>query len=141
VVNNFGSFALGGNFNFVTMQNTLIFVYNANEDYFSQVTDYLHKVFRPETYACNLCSLTHTNFGMKSDFKKFIQSFEDLEFMHKDQFYRKFTEHNGDSLPAIYVQNATEKNKLEVLVSHVEINKINDLNELQLIIKTRFNAE
>jgi hypothetical protein len=122
------------------MNSKLIFVYNANEDYFSQVTDYLHKVFRPNTYACNLCSLTHSNFGMKSEFKEFIKSINELEFLHKDEFYCKFTEHNNDNLPAIYLQNTTDENKLEVLISRDEINKINDLNELEQLIRTRFNA-
>jgi hypothetical protein len=119
------------------MQNTLIFVYNADEDYFSQVTDYLHKVFRPKTYACNLCSLTHSNFGMKSDFKEFIKSFDNLEFLHKDEFYRKFSEHKYDKLPAIYVQDSADENKLTVLISRDEINQINDLDELKQLIQNR----
>jgi hypothetical protein len=119
------------------MQNTLIFVYNANEDYFSQVTDYLHKVFRPKTYACNLCSLTHTNFGMKSDFRDFIKSIENLEFLHKDEFYRKFTAYNNEKLPAIYVQDSVDKNKLAVLISRDEINQINNLDELKQLIQNR----
>jgi hypothetical protein len=119
------------------MKNTLIFVYNADEDYFSQVTDYLRKVFRPKTYACNLCSLTHTNFGMKSDFREFIKSIEQLEFLHKDEFYRKFTDRQNDKLPAIYVQDSADKNKLAVLISRDEINRINDLDELKQLIQTR----
>jgi hypothetical protein len=123
------------------MQNTIIFVYNANEDYFSQITDYLHKVFRPETYACNLCSLTHSNFGMKKEFKHFIETIESLEFLHKDEFYRKFTDYKNEKLPAIYVRGLNDNNKLAVLVSRDEINQINDLDELTRLIKTRINAE
>ncbi len=122
------------------MQNTPIFVYNADEDYFSQVTDYLHKVFSPKTYACNLCSLTHTNFGMRSEFKEFIKSFDNIEFLHKDEFYRKYTEHKNDKLPAVYTVNADDKSKLSVLINRDEINKINNLDELITLIKTRINA-
>ncbi len=122
------------------MQTTLIFVYNADEDYFSQVTDYLHKVFRPKTYACNLCSLTHSNFGMRSEFKEFIKAFDNLEFLHKDEFYRKFADYKNDKLPAVYVKNSDDKNKLSVLISRDEINKINNLDELITLIKTRINA-
>ncbi len=123
------------------MQNTLIFVYNADEDYFSQVTDYLHKVFRPKTYACNLCSLTHSNFGMRSEFKEFVKVFDNLEFLHKDEFYRKFNDYKNDKLPAVYVKNSDDKNKLAVLISREEINKINNLDELITLIKIRINAE
>jgi hypothetical protein len=123
------------------MQNTLILVYNANEDYFSQVTDYLHKIFRPKTYACNLCSLTHSNFGMRSEFKDFTKSFEDIEFLHKDEFYRKFGDYKNDKLPAVYVRGLDDKNKLTILISRDEINKINNLDELITLIKTRINAE
>jgi hypothetical protein len=122
------------------MQTTPIFVYNADEDYFSQVTDYLHKVFSPKTYACNLCSLTHTNFGMRSEFKEFIKSFDNIEFLHKDEFYRKYTEHKNDKLPAVYTVNADDKNKLSVLINRDEINKINNLDELITLIKIRINA-
>jgi hypothetical protein len=122
------------------MQTTPIFVYNADEDYFSQVTDYLHKIFRPKTYACNLCSLTHSNFGMRSEFKDFIKSFDKLEFLHKDEFYRKFSDYKNDELPAVYIRNADE-NKLTILISRDEINKINNLDELITLIKTRINAE
>jgi hypothetical protein len=123
------------------MQNTMIFVYNADEDYFSQVTDYLHKVFRPKTYACNLCSLTHSNFGMKSDFKEFIKSVDNLEFLHKDEFQLKFGDYKNDKLPAVYVRNSGDTNKLAVLISRDEINKINNLDELITLIKIRINAE
>jgi hypothetical protein len=122
------------------MQNTMIFVYNADEDYFSQVSDYLHKVFRPKTYACNLCSLTHSNFGMRSEFKDFIESFNDIEFLHKDEFQLKFGDYKNDKLPAVYVRNSNDTNKLAVLISRDEINKINSLDELITLIKTRINA-
>lgn len=120
---------------------TLIFVYNANEDYFSQVADYLHKVFRPKTYVCNLCSLTHSNFGMRAEFKNFIKSLDNLEFLHKDEFYRKFSGHQNDELPAVYLQNSDDKTKLLVLISCQEINQITRLDELTKLIKTRIHAE
>ena len=49
----------------------LLFVYNANTDPVSVVTDYLHKVFSPATYKCELCSLTHHNLGARKKWKDF----------------------------------------------------------------------
>ena len=42
------------------------FVYNADGDVFSLVGDFAHKIFSPKTYNCNLCAITHGNFGMNS---------------------------------------------------------------------------
>jgi hypothetical protein len=120
---------------------TLIFVYNADQTYFSQVTDYLHKVFRPKTYACNLCNLTHSNFGMKREFKDFIEMIDNIEFFHRDDFFAKFTECKNDKLPAIYLQESGQIDKFAVLISRDEINQINNLDELTRLIRTRINAE
>ncbi len=120
------------------MNKQLIFVYNANEDVFSQVADYLHKVFSPKTYECNLCSLTHSNFGMKADWKSFIQQINaDLEFFHKDEFCLKFPDHKEVTFPIIF--QSSENNKLKTLISSEEINKISELKELQTLIEQRLN--
>jgi hypothetical protein len=137
----FGRFIVGGFGDFVTMKNKLIFVYNADADYFSQVSDYLHKVFRPSTYACNLCSLTHSNLGMKPEFREFIKSISNLEFLHKDEFYRNFGNHKNDELPAIYVADSDDENKLAALLNREEINKLNNLDELIELIRKKLNAE
>ena len=77
---------------------------------------------------------------MRSEFKDFIKLFDNIEFLHKDEFYRKFGEHKNDKLPAVYVGNSNDKSKLAVLISRDEINKINNLDELITLIKTRINA-
>lgn len=61
----------------------LVFVYNAGKGWFNALTDSIHKVVSPQTYSCDLCSLTHTLTGMKSEVRKYIKEFKgDTSFYH-----------------------------------------------------------
>jgi hypothetical protein len=114
----------------------LIFVYNANEDLFSQVTDYVHKILSPKTYACNLCSLTHSNFGMRKEWKEFIETIDaELVFLHKDEFWKEYPKLNTEKFPAIFIQN--RENEPEILISQSEIDSIKDLNLLKNLIREK----
>jgi hypothetical protein len=140
VAGNFVCFFVGGFGNLITMKNTVIFVYNADADYFSQVSDYLHKVFRPKSYSCNLCRLTHTNFGMKNEFRHFIKKIPNIEFLHKDEFLRKFSDYENSELPAVFFQHSSGENKLEVLLNRSEINKLNSLDDLIRLLRNRLKC-
>ena len=73
------------------MERQLIFVYNANTDPISAIVDYAHKVFKPSTYKCELCALTHHNLGERSVWKDFKnRSKADMEFMYIRGFEAKF---------------------------------------------------
>ncbi len=73
------------------MERNLIFVYNANTDSISVLVDYAHKVFKPSTYKCELCTLTHHNLGERSAWKKFKRSAKvGMEFMYIRGFEAKF---------------------------------------------------
>ena len=70
---------------------TLIFVYNANSGKLNTLFDIAHKVIKPETYQCSLCTLTHGNFSEKQIWKKFREdSGIDMQFFHKDEFEKKY---------------------------------------------------
>jgi len=110
----------------------LIFVYNANSSVFSQVTDYVHKLLRPQTYQCNLCKLTYDNLGMKSDWKEFIQNLPyKSEFLHKDEFIDKYPEYINSSFPSIFKR---ENKGLIELISAKEINKQKSVKELKQLV-------
>ncbi len=71
----------------------LIFVYNAKSDIINSVFDYAHKLISPNTYSCQLCKLTHSNFGEKVEWKDFKeQSDIDMKFLHIDEFEEQFKE-------------------------------------------------
>ncbi len=118
------------------MKKQLIFVYNARGEIFSQVADYLHKMFSPKSYACNLFSLTHTNYGAKSDWKQFIDTLDaEVEYFHKNDFYLKYPAFKRKQFPAIFLKE--ESNEPTILIDHTELNKISSLNDLKLLIKQR----
>lgn len=80
----------------------LIFVYNADSGAFNLLTDIAHKIFSPETYTCNLCAVTHSNFGMKKEWKEYLVTLDvPLEFLHADEFKRKYPSVKIE-LPAIF---------------------------------------
>ena len=69
----------------------LVFVYNADSGLFNVVSDIAHKIFAPETYACNLCAITYGNFAMRAEWKDFLESLAvDLEFLHRDELAERY---------------------------------------------------
>ena len=68
-------------------QAALLFVYNADSGLFNLLADIGHKVFSPQTYACDLCALTHGEFSERSTWRSFIEQLGcDCRFMHRDEF-------------------------------------------------------
>ena len=65
----------------------IIFVYNARSDKINKLIDFAHKIISPSTYSCDLCTLTHTNFGQRKDWKAFLENSSYLlHVYYKDQF-------------------------------------------------------
>ena len=57
-----------------TTKPTLLFVYNADSGLLNSAKDYVHKIISPKTYECNLCAVTFGNFGIKNEWKRFVDS-------------------------------------------------------------------
>lgn len=53
--------------NTTLMRPHWLFVYNADSGLFNTATDIAHKILLPETYACNLCALTHGHFKIHEE--------------------------------------------------------------------------
>ena len=115
----------------------IIFVYNANSNLFSMVSDYVHKAVAPSTYNCNLCALTYSNFGMKNQWKEFIEKLDgEKVFLYRDDFIKKYPEHSTFILPAIFI----EKNgTLNELLTSAELNSFHSLSELQNALNKKLN--
>ena len=76
------------------MKRQLVFIYNANKDPISAIADYAQKLLKPSTYQCELCSLTHHNFGERSAWKKFRERANaELDFMYLREFEETFNLH------------------------------------------------
>lgn len=111
----------------------IIFVYNADSGVFNLVTDIAHKIFSPQTYACNLCALTHSNFGMKKEWKSFLETLENpLEFFHADEFKALYPSENV-ALPAIFKK---QEDGLNLIAGAAEINNCGDLEDIKKLLVT-----
>src|SRR5687767_15165789 len=117
---------------------TLVFVYNAESGVFNTLGDMAHKMFSPETYACNLCALTHSTFGMRREWREFLESLgARLEFLHADELRSRYGM-EGLGLPAVLRKQG---DRLEVLIDDKEINSCRTLDELKQLITEKANAE
>lgn len=107
----------------------LIFVYNANSDLFSTVTDFAHKIFSPSNYECHLCALTFGNFAMKQEWKSFIADLPvDAIFLHKDEFEEQYKMETN--LPTVYYQNAAN-GTIKQIITKQEIDSCKTLEQLK----------
>ena len=115
---------------------TLLFVYNAKSDKMSAAIDFAHKIISPSTYACDLCKLTHGNFGERKEWKDFTaKSDHQLEFYHIDEFEKKF----GQSYD--YPVILKGEDPMEVLIDKSTMSKIDGVDELIKMIRRRTSEE
>lgn len=109
----------------------IIFVYNADSGVFNLLSDIAHKMFSPQTYACNLCAITHSHFGMKKEWKDYLDSLGNpLEFLHADEFKNKYSREKI-SLPAIFIEKA---GFLKQIADSNRINNSHSIQDLKSII-------
>lgn len=123
------------------MEQELILVYNADSGVFDIIKDAFQKTFFPSTYQCNLCALTYGTFGMKSEWKEFIDKLEiPYEFYHRDEFYKKLESHPDHlkdvKFPAIFLNR---DGRISLLIDHKEINNSRTLKDLMNLISSKLN--
>lgn len=116
------------------MLSRLIFVYNADSGLFNALADWAHKILSPETYACRLCAVTYDNFGMRREWKQFVQSLGvPIEFLHRDELKQKYGV-AAVPLPAVF---APDGRGLRVWLDAAAVNACRTLDELMELIRTR----
>ena len=114
--------------------SALVFVYNAGSGLFNAVADMAHKAFSPQTYACNLCALTHSTFGMRKSWKRFLETLErPLEFLHADELKSRYGI-SGKPLPAVFKK---ESDGLKLLIDAASINACLTMDDLRQLIINR----
>ncbi|MFX0005544.1 MAG: hypothetical protein ACFFAV_02325 [Candidatus Hermodarchaeota archaeon] len=123
----------------------LIFVYNADSGgFFTGIKDTLHKTFRKSTYQCNLCAVTFGAFGMKKDWKTFVNNLDvpvefkkkdkfKFEFLHKDEFNEKYNVIDA-KFPSAYL---LDKTGLEVFITQEEMNAVKSIDELKELVNQK----
>ena len=109
----------------------LVFVYNADSGLFNAATDMAHKIFSPGTYDCNLCALTHSTFGMRGDWKIFLEKLErPFEFLHADELKNRYSM-SGIQLPAVFER---EGEQLRLLIDAESINACLTIADLKRLV-------
>lgn len=118
------------------MERTLLFVYNAQNDAFSAMVDYAHKLFKPSTYPCELCALTHHHFGERKSWTAFKERSEiEMEFHYIRQFEDEFNLQY--TYPVIVMKQGDQ---LELFMSKSQIQQVKSVEELIKELETRLNA-
>ncbi len=116
------------------MRKKILFVYNADSGIFNTVTDIAHKIFAPETYACNLCAITYGNFTIRKEWQAFLETLDaDLEFLHRDEFRQQFPGVDAD-LPAVFLRSGDE---LSLWITAGEIDRCRSVEDLIALITGR----
>ncbi|MEO7524597.1 MAG: hypothetical protein ABIT58_10910 [Ferruginibacter sp.] len=107
--------------------NEILLVYNAWGGIYPGLVDFIRKEYFPKSYPCNLCYQTFGTFGIKAEWRNYLDSLQLKKTeLHKDNFYRKY-EPGDMKLPVILLSNGRE---VQLLFSAVEINQFKSLKEL-----------
>ena len=126
-------------------EKKLIFVYNAESGgAFTALKDTLHKTFRKSTYQCNLCAVTFGAFGMKRDWKNFVNDLDvsvefkkkdkfKFEFLHKDEFNQKYDVKDA-KFPSAYL---LDKTGLDLFITQDEMNDVKSIDELKELVNKK----
>ncbi len=118
------------------MKPSLIFVYNADSGLFNALADIAHKIFAPQTYPCRLCALTHSNSGMRKEWKQFIESLDrPTEFLHADELKARYRI-EGLPLPVILEK---KDEKLKTLIDADSINACRNISDLRRLILNKLS--
>lgn len=108
-----------------TPMKELVFVYNADSGVFNRVTDFAHKFISPDTYACNLCSLTFGSLKMHHRWADFVGGIgHKVTFIYKDQFKSQTI----DNPPPLVLLK--EGNQTRVILDAAKLNEMRSLDEL-----------
>jgi len=117
------------------MKPQLLFVYNADSGLFNTATDIAHKILSPETYACQLCALTHGHFSIRKEWVSFLETLAaDCEFLHRDEFMQRYPANRNCELPAIFRKTSSA---LTPLVDAATLRQVDSLDELTHILTTQ----
>ena len=116
---------------------TLIFIYNADSGLLNSLSDMAHKIFSPETYQCNLCAVTYSNFGMRKAWKQFLQELGyEYEFLHRDECLNRY-DLPDIALPAVLLKTDQQP---EIILDANTINQCHDLNALSDVLRAKLKS-
>ena len=118
----------------------LIFIYNAKAGKFNALLDTVHKIVSPQTYDCDLCSLTFGAFKEKEEWAAFRKEIDTpLLFLHKDEF---LSQYNSKWLPryTFPIVLAEKNGELHIAITAQRFSKIKRVNELMVEVQNVLGA-
>ena len=100
----------------------------------SKSLDFAHKIISPNTYQCNLCSLTYGNFGIKKEWQDFLNTIQmETKFMYANQYQQLFPNQN-QTFPAIFL---VQNNQWKSLISPKDFEDLQTLQQLIQLLKSK----
>jgi hypothetical protein len=121
------------------MQDELIFIYNADGGIFSIVSDAVHKLISPQTYACSLCVITYGAVSMRTEWKRALDRLDQrTTFLHRDEFARAFPALEI-ALPAILLRRGDHPP--HELIGADELNAAGDVDTLIALLHARLRDQ
>ena len=122
--------------NMANSEPKLLIVYNTGSGLLSNIADFLHMSLSPKTFRCHLWYLTHTNFGMKKEWKSFLDNIGmKYYFFTQDRFSQKHSIENAQ-LPAIFVKLGES---VSLIATDREINRCKTFDDLTAMAKRKLN--
>lgn len=115
------------------LNNTLVFVYNADSGFFNTLADIGHKIVSPGTYECKLCALTHDVFAVKKVWQGFVASHPGVawRFYHRDEFNRVYPD-VGEALPAVFLET---DDGIRTIISKGQLEALEDVQGLMALVE------
>ncbi len=114
-----------------------MFVYDADGTVGAQLAAAAHKAFKPGTYSCDLCTLTHGNLRMKPGWRKFVETLdENVTFEHRDKFHRDHPGLANHPLPAVFRKEADDF-EWSPFITKAEFVYLRTLEDLELLVTSR----
>ena len=105
----------------------MVLVYNAWGGIYPGLVDFVHKEIFPKTYPCNLCYQTFGTFGMKDEWRRYIDSLPlKIIQLHKEEFKRMYSPEDLQ-LPVILIGDGRD---VQVLLSAKEINEYKSVQQI-----------
>ncbi len=116
------------------MNQSLIFVYNANSGLWNALLDIAHKIISPDTYNCRLCALTYGTVAMKREWRSFLKRLSPIQpvFLHADEVSADFP---TTALPAVFIRQTD--GEFVPLITAEELRTCSSLPELIELVQSR----
>lgn len=116
-------------------EGEIIFVYNVDSSLFAVVRDYVHKLFLPRSYSCNVCRLTFGALVMKKEWREFLKKLpHKTTFLHRDEFHKSYPQYRDALLPAVFLKDG---HSLSLVIGAQEINLQRTLDDLIILAQHR----